>query len=53
MIREGDKVFVLKYGSWYPANVLKRTPTRALIKFTTKGGTTKELYVPLTDVRES
>ena len=49
-ITVGKQVAVRKYGAVYPATVLHVTPTRVKIRFTTKAGRTKELFIPKADV---
>ena len=46
----GERIYVRKYGGVYPATVLHVTPTRVKIRFTTKAGVTKELFVDKYDV---
>ncbi len=46
----GTRVSIRKYGSVYPAYLVRTTPTRALVRFTTKAGRAKEMFIPLSDV---
>lgn len=42
---------VAKYGSEYPCEVVKTTPTRHLVRLTQKSGKTVERWVPRSDVK--